>query len=128
MTLVSRRLVTRSFADRLQHGESRAELLKQLAAYLITHKQLAQLELYVSDIETELAARGTIVADVTTAIALDEAGRTRVKEYVQKHTNSSAVTLREHVDTDLVGGVIVRMPGHELDASVASQLRQLKVA
>jgi F-type H+-transporting ATPase subunit delta len=112
----------------LSSGESHAELIQQLAAYLITHKQLAQLELYVADIEAELAQNGTVVADVTSAQPLDEAGRTRVKEYVQKHADTSAVTLREHVDADLVGGVIVRMPGHQLDASVASQLRQLKVA
>ena len=128
MTVVSRRSLARSFATQLERGQSRDELVRQLAAYLIDHKQLAQIELYLSDIEAELAKSGEVIADVTTAKPMDEESRTRVKAYVQKSSGASAVTLREHVDPDVIGGVIIRMPGHELDASVASQIRQLKVA
>jgi F0F1-type ATP synthase delta subunit len=128
MNTVSRRSLARSFAGQLQSGRSRDELVHQLAAYLIDHKQLANIELYLNDIEAVLAESGEVVADVTTAKPLDDESRTRVKAYVQKSSQASAVTLREHVDPEVIGGVIIRMPGHELDASVASQLRQLKVA
>lgn len=128
MSHVSRRQLAQAFASRLASGEDRERLFRQLAAYLIDHKQLAQVELYLSDIEAELAREGDVIADVTTAKPLNDASRTRVKDYVQKSLGASAVTLREHVDPELIGGIIVRVPGHEFDASVTRQLRQLKTA
>ena len=128
MAQVSRRQLARQFAASLKRGESHDKLMKQLAAYLIEHRQLASLDLYIADIEAELARDGVVVADVTTAKPLDEATRTRVKAYVQKSSKASAVTLREHVDEAIIGGIVIKTSGHELDASVAAQLRQLKVA
>ena len=128
MAGVSRRQLARQFAASLKRGEAHDKLIKQLAAYLLDHHQLANLDLYVADIEAELARDGVVVADVTTAKPLDDATRTRVKDYVQKSSGASAVTLREHVDEAIIGGIVIKTSGHELDASVAAQLRQLKVA
>lgn len=128
MANLSRRQLARTLAAKLSAGAEQKELMKQLAAYLIDHRQTKNATLYIADIEAELAANGSVVADVTTARALDNAGRMRVEAYVQKSTSASAVTLREHVDPNIIGGIIIRVSGHELDASVSSQLRQLKVA
>lgn len=128
MASVSRRRLAQSVAARLGAGEDSAKVLRELAAYLIDHRQTAQAELFLADIEKELAHTGILVADVTTAHELDAAGRKLVEDYVLKSEKASAVTLREHVDPSLIGGIIVRVNGRELNAAVSSQIRQLKTA
>lgn len=128
MASVSRRRLAKSVADRLLAGEKAEQVLKELAAYLIEHKQTTQYELYVADIEQELARGGSLIADVTTARELDDKGRALVKDYVQRSEKTSAVTLREHINPELIGGIVIRVNGRELNAAISSQLRQLKTA
>ena len=128
MASVSRRQLVRSVAARLQAGEPSGVVLRELAAYLIDQRQTHQADLYMADIEAVLARQGMTVVDVTTARELDDSTRTLVKDYVLKTEKASAVTLREHVDPAIVGGIIIRANGRELDAAISSQLRQLKTA
>jgi len=128
MARATRRQIISSVAKRLQDGESRPDVLRGLAAYLLDHKQTSQADLYVADIERELAKGGSLVADVTTARPLDDASRALVEDYVLKAEKASAVTLREHIDPTIIGGIIIRVNGRELDAAVSSQIRQLKIA
>lgn len=128
MATVSRRQLVRSVAARLASGEASGKVMKELAAYLIDRKQVHQADLFMADIEAELARHGSLMVDVTTARPLDDETRTRVKEYMLRTEKASAVTLREHVDPDIIGGIVIRANGRELDAAVSSQIRQLKTA
>jgi F-type H+-transporting ATPase subunit delta len=71
------------------------------------------------------AERGIIVAEITTAIALDDAQRASLSDNLAG-TLGSPVSIRETVDASIVGGIIVKVAGRVLDGSVASQLESVR--
>jgi len=120
----SRRQVAKVVADKLLAGEPSKKVIAELAAYLITHKQLSQADMYLADVESLLADRGYVVADVTSAHPLDEDLRAHIKRLVG--TDAKTVALREQVDSDLIGGVIVKARGKQIDTSIRTTLQQLR--
>lgn len=127
MSKLSRRRIARELTRLLiAHPERRSILLQQVAAYLVHHKQVNQLHLLVNDIADELLAQQKHVsADVTTAFGLKINSREHVVAMLKKATGAQTVALTETVDPSLIGGIVVRTPQLELDASVKRQLTQL---
>lgn len=121
----SRRDVSEWIATRLLAGDDRAELMQQLAAYLVQHKLTKHADVFIADIERQLALQGTIVVDVTSARGLDDELRAEIK---QQFKDAHSVTLREHIDESLIGGVIIKTPTHEYDASLSSALKRLRIS
>jgi F-type H+-transporting ATPase subunit delta len=72
--------------------------------------------------ETE---RGVVVAEVTTAVALDDALRASLSDKLAASLGRP-VNLREQVDPSLVGGIVIKVAGRVLDGSVASQLSSMR--
>ncbi|MDO8848131.1 MAG: ATP synthase F1 subunit delta [Coriobacteriia bacterium] len=77
--------------------------------------------------ETAEARRGVVVADVTTAIELDEALRAKLVKQLSEATGRP-VTLRERVDASVLGGIRINIAGRVLDGTVASQLDGVRQA
>ncbi len=67
------------------------------------------------------AERGIVVAEVTTAVPLDEELRSSVTDKLVASLGRP-VNLRERVDASIVGGIIIKVAGRVLDGSLASQL------
>jgi F-type H+-transporting ATPase subunit delta len=65
--------------------------------------------------------RGIIVARVTTAVPLDEALRTQLIESLSKELGHP-VALRESVDPEILGGIVINVAGKVIDASVSARL------
>jgi len=122
----SRRRVARTVVDRLMAGEDSTKAMQQLAAYLFDHRDVSQADRYVAEIEHELGQRGYILADVTTAHPLDGTLRTAITRLVGK--DARQVELREHVDTQLIGGVIISARGQTMDASISGTLKRLRTS
>ena len=123
--VVSRRKLVRVVVDRMESQGSK-QALNELAAYIVTNRLGKQAELIISDIERELAARGRVVADVSAARPLDDSTRAVVLEYVKQHTNARDITLREHTDESLIGGVLINTGGLQLDTTIKTKLKRLK--
>lgn len=68
------------------------------------------------------ASKGIVVAQVTTAVELDASLEAKILAKVKELTNSSEVTLEQHIDPSLIGGFILRVGDVQYDASVANQL------
>lgn len=64
-----------------------------------------------------MAEEGRVEAKVTTAVALDDALRTKLHDALKKHTGKDA-DLTEEVDPALVGGLVVRIEDEKLDGSI----------
>lgn len=123
--LASRRKLARTVVDRMESiGQKQA--LQELAAYIVDHRLQNQSELITNDIERELAARGRVVADVTTARPLDDSARAAVLEYIRKATNAQDVSLRESTDAALIGGVRIDTGTHQLDTTIETKLKRLR--
>lgn len=68
---------------------------------------------------------GIVVAEVTTAVELDDALRAKL---VEKLTASLGrpVSLRERIDESIIGGIRINVAGKVLDGSVATQLKSMR--
>jgi F-type H+-transporting ATPase subunit delta len=71
-------------------------------------------------------ARNVSIADVTTAIALDDKPASDLRAKLEMLAGRKVV-IHEHVDPTILGGVIVRMGGKVMDGSVRSRLVQLRM-
>ncbi|MDP9467289.1 MAG: ATP synthase F1 subunit delta [Chloroflexota bacterium] len=69
--------------------------------------------------------RGIVLADVRTALPLDDSQRAKIAARLQTLTGAQ-VEMDETVDLDLIGGIAVRIGDRLYDASVRSRLARLR--
>ena len=125
MPRLSRSKIAAYFADEIVSGKP--DVIKRLAALLIDTHRTGELDLIVADIEYELNERGIILADVTTALPVDEGFEEAIRQLLAAGKNDKVI-LREPIDPELIGGIKIRAAGRELDASVRHKLMKLKGA
>ena len=93
---------------------------------MVDREELSMLprvrETYVTMAEDALNA---VFIDVTTVVPLDEDLRQQIitKYSVQL---GRGVLLREHIDSSLIGGIVLTTHGKRIDASVSSQLESAR--
>jgi ATP synthase F1 delta subunit len=124
---VSRRVLARTIAAKLLGEPSRQQhWLKVTAAYLIDNGMAADIDLIVNDIARELYEQsGHLLVDVASARKLSDGIRDELKQMLKNATAAKRVELVEHVDPELLGGLIARTPDAVIDASVRTTLKQL---
>lgn len=83
--------------------------------------------LEIADEAVRLAAqeRSTAIAEVRSAVPLDDNQRQRLAEALQRSTGQT-VDIKVVVDPDVVGGLNVRIGDTVIDGSVARRLTELK--
>ncbi len=118
---LSRRKLAKFVADRSDSSKSLEGALEHIAAYLIDTRRVRELTLLVRAIEDELASRGTVIATVTSARPLDSALRASVETLI----NAKKLSIKEHVDPSVIGGVRIETPGSKLDATIQTKLLAL---
>ncbi len=69
--------------------------------------------------------KNTVLAQVTSTVELNEEQQHAVKQKVQQMTNAAQVELETKIDSDLIGGVIIKIGSQVLDASIRGQLRRI---
>ena len=119
---LSRRKVAEYAANELIKGTSKKEVIARVAAYLVATRRTRELELLVRDIEGMLAARGIVVANVTSAHSLTEAAKSEISKLVGADT----LHLRELIDETVLGGVRIDFPGKRFDGTIRHKLNALK--
>jgi F-type H+-transporting ATPase subunit delta len=70
--------------------------------------------------------QGIARIQVTTSKALDDAQRAALVAQLQKFTARPRIVLKEAVDPDILGGVIVRFGDQVIDGSIRARLRDLR--
>jgi F-type H+-transporting ATPase subunit delta len=121
-----RRLAKEVVKAIIANPERKADLLKQLAAFLIVNKKANQADLLMLDIANELdQSQGLVVAEVSSARPLSVASKNAIKSRLKAQTGAKNVELNEQIKPELIGGIVVRTPKFELDASVKRQLTQI---
>ncbi len=124
---LSRRSIAAEIAAQILANRSEAPaIMKSLAAYLLENHMLHEADAIMNDIADELMKQaGLLSVEVTSARPLDDTVRGNLIAYLKKTTGAKEVDLREAVDEQLIGGVIVRTPSGEIDVSIRTKLRQL---
>ncbi|MBA2276682.1 MAG: ATP synthase F1 subunit delta [Chloroflexia bacterium] len=106
-------------------GETSQEA-RNLAHMLIERRRTGIIaEMVTRFDEAVLAEQGIVLADVTTAEPLDEAGQQSVREQLRRIVGKD-VELRLHTDPEIIGGIIARIGDQLIDGSVINQLRRLR--
>ena len=123
---LSRRSIARNIAERLVAGETSSVLAQQLGAYLLQNRRTKELDTILRDVAHHLADAGYVEAEVTVAHEMTPATEKAVTLLVASKTGASSVSLATKIDESVLGGVKVVVPGRELDATIAQQLRTLR--
>jgi F-type H+-transporting ATPase subunit delta len=96
------------------------------AMLLVDRRRVFALEAICRHYQTLLRKlKNTVLAQVTSAVELNEDQRNAVSQKVQQMTNAAQVELETKIDPDLIGGVIVKVGSQVLDASIRGQLRRI---
>ena len=64
---------------------------------------------------------------VTSAAPMGAAEEDRLKSLIERHLNGGTMEYHHRVDPDLIGGFTVTIDNEKLDASVADELKQLRI-
>lgn len=121
---ISRRKIAQYVADQLEAGVKTGVVLREVAAYLVDSRRTREVELVVRTIEDTLAERGVVLARVTTAFTLTDALRRDIEQMI----GARQVTIESTIDTSVIGGVRVEVPGEVLDATIQRKLLALRQA
>lgn len=71
--------------------------------------------------------RGEVSADVTSAVALSSAQLKSLADTLKQKIGKT-VTLTEHVDPSLIGGLVVKVGSQMIDSSLKTKLSAMKIA
>lgn len=129
-----------ALADTGVPGEKKREIMRAIFGDAVTPEALAIVTLMVERGMTDQlgglarayseiaeAERGVVIAEVTTAIELDDALREKLVKRISSAIGRPVV-LRERVDESILGGIRVSVAGRVLDGTVASQLEHVRQA
>lgn len=100
--------------------------VRSLLYLLADRSRFGNLQAIVNEfVEMANREQGVVVADVITAIPLDEGRQKDVAERLKRMVGAKQVELRNHVDPAIIGGVIARIGDELYDGSVRTRLAQL---
>ncbi len=126
MAKLSRRKLAQYVADQLLEGN--VSVIRELAAFLVDDRRTKEAELVIRDIESALARRGVVIADVESAHELSKDARDAIVSFVKATTTASQVELGTSVDESLIGGFRLTVPGGVLDTTVKHSLDIIKTS
>lgn len=104
-----------------------SEATHALIQVLVNNKRTAMLtEVTKSFMDLYNEQQGVKIATVTTAVPLTDDLEKKVMAKVKSMTGSEAITLKNVVDADILGGFILRVGDVQYDASILNQFRNLR--
>ena len=119
---VSRRKIALYVTQQLLEGAKQKAVMREVAAFMVETRRTRELELVIRDIEGELAAHGIVVADVLSAYPLAD----ELKKEVARLVGAKDLQLRETIDSSVLGGMRVSVPGKRFDGTIRHKLEALK--
>lgn len=125
---LSRRRIAEYVATELLNGTGKVALLSQLAGYLVEYRRTDELGLIVRDIEFYMSEKGHVSAVVTSAFDLTSETKKAIEVFVKTKTRADHVSLSSMIDSSVIGGVKISLPGYEINQTVVHQLTVLKTS
>jgi F-type H+-transporting ATPase subunit delta len=104
------------------------ELLRNFLLVLVDKGRISELEVVAEEFERLVAEQeGVLSAELTTAIELSDDDERRLLQQIETASGRKVEATR-HVDPGLIGGIVLQVGSHRLDASVRGRLDQLRRA
>jgi F-type H+-transporting ATPase subunit delta len=102
------------------------ELLRNFLLVLSDKGRAGQLEEIAAEFERLVAeAEGVVHAELTTAVELSDDEAQKLLEQIEQASGRKVEATRT-VDPDLIGGIVLQVGSHRLDASVRGRLDRLR--
>jgi F-type H+-transporting ATPase subunit delta len=70
----------------------------------------------------------TVLAEVVSATELNDSQKQSISEKVKAIADARDVELKTSIDSDLIGGVIIKVGSKVIDASIRGQLRRISIS
>ncbi|MEA5575378.1 ATP synthase F1 subunit delta [Anabaena sp. UHCC 0451] len=110
-------------------GEGVSPYLRNFLLFLVDRRRIAFLQAILQQYVALLRELNqTVLAEITSAVPLTEAQLQAVKEKALAITKAREVEIETKIDTDLIGGVIIKVGSQVIDASLRGQLRRLSLS
>jgi F-type H+-transporting ATPase subunit delta len=102
------------------------ELLRNFLLVLVDKGRIGGLEVIAQEFERLVAAsEGVLSAELTTAIELSDDDERRLLKQIEDASGRKVEATRR-VDPGLIGGIVLQVGSHRLDASVRGRLDRLR--
>ncbi len=110
--------------ESLQNASS--DIFKNFLTILVKNQRMALLPVIIKEIRHQADSLFKISdVDVTSAIALSDAQLSKLETTIKSKFDLNEVTIKNTVDTSILGGVIINARGKSIDASIKSQLNKI---
>ena len=104
------------------------ELVRNFLLVLADKGRIGALEEIAGEFERLVSEEeGILSAELTTAVELSDEDERRLLEQIEEASGRKVEATRQ-VDPDLIGGIVLQVGSHRLDASVRGRLDQLRRA
>jgi F-type H+-transporting ATPase subunit delta len=113
-------IITKIFGSQVQ--ELAGGFMKLLIA---KGRESLLMEVAASFVNQVKLHKNITTVDVVSAVALDENTRAKLIALANKMANGT-VELHERVDANIIGGFVLRVGDQQVDASVSSEIRDLR--
>jgi F-type H+-transporting ATPase subunit delta len=102
------------------------ELLRNFLLLLADKGRIAALEEIAQEFERLVSEEeGVLTAELTTAVELSDDDERRLLEQIEEASGRKVEATRQ-VDPALIGGIVLQVGSHRLDASVRGRLERLR--
>lgn len=107
-------------------GKTINPLMVNFLMILVERRRIVNLKEICNQYQAALRKlKGTVLAEVTSAIALTDAQAQSIRDRVQGMTSASSVEIVSKVDPDIIGGVIIKFGSQVIDSSLRAEIRRL---
>jgi len=102
------------------------ELLRNFLLLLADKGRIGALEEIAQEFERLVSEEeGVLSAELTTAVELSDEDERRLLKQIEEASGRKVEATRQ-VDPDLIGGIVLQVGSHRLDASVRGRLERLR--
>jgi len=104
------------------------QLLRNFLLVLVDKGRIGELEVIAEEFERLVAEQeGVLSAELTTAVELSDDDERRLLQQIETASGHKVEATR-YVDPGLIGGIVLQVGSHRLDASVRGRLDRLRRA
>ena len=103
-----------------------SDIFKNFLEVLVKNQRMALLPLIINEVRHQADNLFKISdVDVTSAIVLSDIQLSKLETTIKSKFDLNEVTIKNTVDTSILGGVIINARGKSIDASIKSQLNKI---
>ncbi len=103
------------------------DLKQRIAAYVVFERREKEIDALMREITKQRAEAGVVEATVISRYSLPASVQSKMEAMVKRETGAREVVVHSVIDETVIGGMRLEFLGRELDMSVSTKLKLLKM-